>query len=332
MRRRILLIDFLNLYIRNFHAVSTTNENGEHVGGLYGTLNSLKSAIDRIRPSEVYIISDGPHSGMKRKLKNKNYKGNRNKDWKRGAVRSFDFLNEQEQKDSFSVQRNRLVEYMRILPLKYFEVPYVEADDIIAEIANTITDDQEAVIYSTDSDYLQLIRDNVFCYNPQSKKLLTKDSFFGKFDFLVDNYIYFKIIAGDSSDNITGIKGIKEKTFIKMFPSSRTEPISSIDEVIDLANHALDSKAKTYTKGVIEKYNSVVSNELLLRENWEQMQLLDVDVSFQTKEQVRKLVAEKPNEYKRIKLRRMFMEDKLEHNIRGFDFWSKVFTNLSFRR
>ena len=43
--KKVLLIDLMNMFVRNFSAVRLTNDDGEHVGGVYGTLNSLQSQI-----------------------------------------------------------------------------------------------------------------------------------------------------------------------------------------------------------------------------------------------------------------------------------------------
>ena len=45
--KKVLLIDLMNMFVRNFSAVRLTNDDGEHVGGVYGTLNSLQSQIKK---------------------------------------------------------------------------------------------------------------------------------------------------------------------------------------------------------------------------------------------------------------------------------------------
>ena len=55
----VLFIDLLNLYCRSFASVPLTNDNGEHVGGVYGSLNALQSYIKRFEPSECIIAWEG---------------------------------------------------------------------------------------------------------------------------------------------------------------------------------------------------------------------------------------------------------------------------------
>lgn len=331
MGKKILLIDFYNLFIRAYNAVPATNADGEHYGGVFGTLRGLKVAIDQFKPTHVYVISDGPNAALRRKVLLKDYKGNRKTVWKRGAVRAFDFLNEKEQKDNYSKQVKITLEYLRVLPIQYLCVPYIEADDIIAEIVNTKDEDTEAVIYSSDSDYHQLISDTVVCYNPTAKKLWNKESFFAKHGFIVDNYIYFKIICGDNSDNVFGIKGVGEKTFIKMFPTVVTDKIENRGELIEIAQHTLDCKVKL-TPAYKKKIEAVAESKILLDTNWELMQLLDANIGVQTQMVVQKFLKGEPNTFSRFGLQKKFLKDKLEGNVKHFNDWPRVFMALIARK
>lgn len=327
-RKRILLVDFYNLYIRNFLIVPVTNDDGEHMGGVFGFLRSLKSSIDKFKPDVVYIISDGPNSALRRKMVDKNYKSSRKKPWKRGAVKAYDFLNEHEQKDNFSVQIKRLWEYLEVLPVKTMSLPYVEADDLIAEIVNTMPSDYDAIIYSTDADYKQLVCDNIACYNPMAKQITTKETFFESLGFLVDNYIYFKCIDGDKSDDLPGVHGIGKKTFLKLFPQVVDQRIESLDDLFEISRHVVGSDSKVFTKSVKNRHMDVLESEDLIRKNYKLMQLLDVDISLQSKDLCKDLQKSNPNEFNRFKLRKMFMIDKLNAHVKYFNEWSRVFTGL----
>ena len=62
MKQRIVLIDYYNLFIRNFMVCPLTNDNGEHFGAVAGSLRSIKSFIDKTSPTEIYAVTDGPNS------------------------------------------------------------------------------------------------------------------------------------------------------------------------------------------------------------------------------------------------------------------------------
>lgn len=328
LKNRILLVDFYNLYIRNFLIVPVTNDDGEHMGGVFGFLRSLKAAIDQFKPTAVYIISDGPNSALRRKMVDKNYKSSRRKPWKKGAVKAYDFLNEREQKDNFSIQIKKLYEYLEVLPVKTLSLPYVEADDLIAEIVNTMPSDTGAVIYSTDADYKQLTNERVVCYNPMAKQLTTKENFFEKHGYRADNYIYFKCIDGDKSDDLPGVYGIGKKTFIKLFPQVADEHIENIDEFFDFSRHAIGSKSKVFTPAMKKRYRDILDDEDLVRKNYKLMQLSDVGISLQSKDICTEIQTQVPNKFNRFKLRKMFMEDKLISHVKYFDEWSRVFSGL----
>lgn len=331
-KNKILLVDFYNLFIRNFLIVPITNDDGEHFGGVFGFLRSLKAATDQFQPDEVFIISDGPNSALRRKMVDKNYKSSRKKPWKKGIVKAYDFLNEQQQSDNFSMQIKRLYEYLDILPVKTLSLPYVEADDLIAEIVNTMPSNTEAVIYSTDADYKQLVTENIICYNPMAKQLTTEETFFEKFGMRADNYIYFKVIDGDKSDDLPGVNGIGKKTFLKLFPQVAEEHIESLDEIFEHCRHAVGSRSRIYTKAMKNRYSDILDAEDLVRKNYQLMQLQDVDISIQSKDLCKEIQEDLPHRFNRFKLRAMFIQDKLNNHVKYFDDWSRVFSRLMVRK
>ena len=104
MQKPVLFIDLLNLYCRCFSSVPLTDDNGLHVGGVYGTLNALQSYIKNFTPSEVYVCWEGAQSGERRRKKLKEYKEGRkfvgmrrgfetsDKDEKEAFTRQLDIL------------------------------------------------------------------------------------------------------------------------------------------------------------------------------------------------------------------------------------------------
>ena len=88
----------------------------------------------------------------------------------------------------------------------------IEADDTIGYITSQILRDSKITIMSTDKDFYQLIDDRVDVWSPTKKVLVTKERIFEDFEILSKNFIYYRIIDGDASDNINGIKGYAIKT------------------------------------------------------------------------------------------------------------------------
>lgn len=332
MKRRILLIDFYNAYIRNWLTVPVQNEDGEHFGAVYGFLRTLKYSVELIDPTEVVIAIDGPQSGLRRKLLYKGYKANRHREWKRGSISAFDFLSEKEQSGNFSMQMERLKEYLKAFPLKTISLPYVEADDIIAEICNLSKPEDEVVIFSTDSDYFQLLRENKYCFNPIRKKLIGHEQFISNHGYLPSNYIFVKCVSGDKSDNIPGIKGIGEKTFLKLFPEVMERKIESISELLEKCKLCLDSPPTMFTPSQIKNYKLIFENEDALRRNYLLMQLSSVEISMNSKSAIRQMLDSKVNSFDRFKIRKLMLEDKIYSQIQYFEEWISAFSKLQLLR
>ena len=64
---RVLMIDGLNLFFRNFAMLNMVNPEGVHIGGLGGFFRSLGALIRQIQPTQVYVVFDGAGSSNNRK-------------------------------------------------------------------------------------------------------------------------------------------------------------------------------------------------------------------------------------------------------------------------
>ncbi len=75
--QRILMIDGLNLFFRNFAMMNMVNPDGVHIGGLGGFFRSLGAEIRRVQPTQVYVVFDGAGSANARKNLLPEYKSGR---------------------------------------------------------------------------------------------------------------------------------------------------------------------------------------------------------------------------------------------------------------
>ena len=126
--KKVLLIDLMNMFVRNFSAMRLTNDDGEHVGGAFGTHNSLQSQIKKHNPDIVSVVWEGKGSSERRRRMLKEYKEGRKF---RGLNRHFKYSQEDE-KESFARQLQLLKECLDVLPVYQPAVRYLEADDQIA--------------------------------------------------------------------------------------------------------------------------------------------------------------------------------------------------------
>ena len=149
----VLLIDGMNLFIRVFSAIPTTNEDGVHVGGIVGFLRSLAFAINMIRPTRTIVVFDGKGGSNRRRKLYSDYKNKRRTSYRVNRVAGLE--NVEDERRNMLMQLRRVADYLELLPLTTISVDGIEADDAIAYIAKSVIPDGEKVIMSTDKDFMQ---------------------------------------------------------------------------------------------------------------------------------------------------------------------------------
>ena len=315
---RYLLIDGLNLFFRNFSAINAVNSNGVHIGGLGGFFRSLGALIRTIQPTQVYMVFDGVGSSNIRKNIIPEYKSNRNTS---RITKHELFDNLEEEDDSKINQIVRIIQYLKTLPVKTVSLPTVEADDIIAYLSSTLPTKPEdrVFIVSSDKDYLQLISDKVIVYRPIEKEYYTTDTVKEKFNITPHNFLLYKLLMGDSSDGVTGIKGLGAKGLFKRFPELATQDLS-FDDLINLA----ETKLKEH---II--YARVLHNIPLLEDKYRVMDLSNPMMDDKDKMFIDKFVENAPLNFLPDTFVEMCNEDQIGNLIRNTDYWVRdIFKDL----
>ena len=208
----------------------------------------------------------------------------------------------------------RLIDYLKCLPVHVAALDKVEADDIIAHLATTITqnnDDSRAFIVSSDKDFIQLVSDQITVYRPIEKDFYTRDTIVEKFGVLPENFILYKVLMGDASDKVPGIKGLGVKKLMKFFPELN-ERILTLDDLIEIST-------RKYKEHVI--YSRVVFEEKNLRKNYKIMDLHNPMMDDLEKEYVEGLVKMDPPTLNQKPFLKFYQEDGLRHLIKNVDFW-----------
>jgi 5'-3' exonuclease len=315
---RYLLIDGLNLFFRNFSAINAVNSNGVHIGGLGGFFRSLGALIRTIQPTQVYMVFDGVGSSNIRKNIIPEYKSNRNTS---RITKHELFDNLEEEDDSKINQIVRIIQYLKTLPVKTVSLPTVEADDIIAYLSSTLPTKPEdrVFIVSSDKDYLQLISDKVIVYRPIEKEYYTTDTVKEKFNITPHNFLLYKLLMGDNSDGVTGIKGLGAKGLFKRFPELATQDLS-FDDLINLA----ETKLKEH---II--YARVLHNIPLLEDKYRVMDLSNPMMDDKDKMFIDKFVENAPLNFFPDTFVEMCNEDQIGNLIRNTDYWVRdIFKDL----
>ena len=312
---RVLIIDGLNQFIRVFGAVPALNDDGEHCGGVTGFLLSTAATIRRLKPTRVIIVFDGKGGSNRRKSVYKGYKEGRTGLTKLNRLAGYEDL--EDQQVSMRNQFKRLIEYLQILPITITYIDYVEADDIIAYLANHYFK-KEVTILSSDKDFLQLVNERIQVFTPTKKKMYTEKEVVEDYGVTPQNLIFYRVLMGDKSDNIKGVNGVGIKT-IESKMKFLTKNELSLDTFIEKCSSECDDKLSEKLKNNLDTINM----------NYGLMQLADPDISSSIKSNVRDLMDTHKPELNLVEFKKMFMYDKLYTAFANVDSWLRnSFTSL----
>ena len=307
---RVLLIDGLNLFFRNFAMLNFVNEDGVHVGGLGGFLRSLGTLINRIQPTSVYVVFDGVGSTINRKNLLPEYKSNRNIT----RITNWDIFESLDDEHAAKVdQIVRLIHYLQCLPVKTLSLDKVEADDIIAHLATKLSSDygSKVFIVSSDKDFIQLVDENIIVYRPIEKDYYTTDTVIEKFGISAANFILYKVLMGDASDKVAGVKGLGEKKLMKLFPEL-SQRILTLQDILNISEVKLK-------ENII--YARVLDMQDQLEKNYRIMNLHNPMLDDIEREFLDAIIEYPLPELDNMKFLKYYHEDGLKHLIKNIDYW-----------
>ena len=262
--KKILLIDGSSLIFRAFYAIrNLTTKDGVFVNGVYGFLNMYYKALELINPTHVFVAFD---KGSKTFRHNEfaDYKGTRD-----NAPNEITY--------PFGI----LKDLLSSMNVNYLELDEYEADDIIGTIAKLAQKEGfEVDIFTGDRDYLQLVDDNILVYLTKKGiseiKLMNTESILEEYDLSPKQLIDVKALQGDSSDNIPGVKGVGEKTALKLIQEYGN--LENLYENIDnlkgkLKENLVNEKDKAY----LSRYLGEIFLRVPIERNIEDFEIKDVN-------------------------------------------------------
>jgi DNA polymerase-1 len=190
-------------------------------------------------------VFDGKGGSTRRKSLYPNYKANRAVKTKFNRYEEFASLQDEQQ--SMKQQFGRMVEYLQALPITTMAIDQIEADDAIAYIANEIftEPDNRVTIVSTDRDFLQLVNERITVWSPVKKIMYTPAVMREEFGLDSKNYLLYRALTGDKSDNIPGVNGVGLKTMLKQFPLMTENAEVSVESFVEYAE-TVDKKYKIH--------------------------------------------------------------------------------------
>ena len=312
---RVLIIDGLNLYLRTFAVNGMLNDRGVPIGGMMGFLKSVAYAIRETNPTRLIVVYDGAGGSQRRRKLHPNYKGNR-KPGKR-ITRWDAFKNVEEEKQAMKIQFSRLLEYLDTLPINVLSIDRIEADDTIAYITNNLLKD-EVIIMSADQDFLQLVNDRVTVWSPIKKIFYTPEKVLEDYGVPAHNFLMYKILMGDKSDNLEGVKGLGPKKLPKILPDISSKFLD-LDFILDYASKGTEPMHKR----IVESIDQLTLNEKL-------MDLKNPPISGELKSLIRRIISRPINLLSSNDFNTMYIEDQMGNAIDIPDIWLKQhFTRLN---
>ena len=241
---KIILVDGNNLLFRSYYATAYTgnlmvNSKGFPTNALYGFTNMINKIIKEEKPTHIMVAFD----------KGKTFRHEKYDFYKQGRSETPDELKKQ-----FSVAK----EMLTLMGIKYYEIDNYEADDIIGTLSKKCESDPEfeALIISSDKDLLQLVSDETHIKLLKQKDYIYYDRNSFKTDYGIEpiNIIDLKALMGDASDNIPGVKGIGEKTALKLLVEYKN--LDGVYQNIDKI------KGSVHDKLIADKDNAYMSYEI----------------------------------------------------------------------
>ncbi|WP_368915923.1 5'-3' exonuclease [Staphylococcus haemolyticus] len=257
MENRVLLVDGMALLFRHFYATSLHNQfmynsKGIPTNGIQGFVRHIFTAINEINPSHVAVCWDMGQSTFRNDMYT-DYKQNRPAPPEE-LIPQFDYV--KEISDQFGFINVGMTNY--------------EADDVIGTLAKTFSDNNEVHIITGDKDLLQCINNNVEVwlikkgFNIYNRYTLAR--FNEEYQLNPQQLIDIKAFMGDSADGYPGVKGIGEKTALKLIQTygSVENVLSNIDQLTPAQRKIIeaDKDNLTLSKRLAEIYTEVPLNSV----------------------------------------------------------------------
>lgn len=207
-KKELLLIDGRNFCYRHFHTRKELTSRGRPTGAIFGTLSALIRLHRFFPDASIVFCWDGRGSKQSWRHKlNPDYKANRKR--KPGEPIPKEVTD-------IRIQIAIIEKLIDRLGFRNFSVPKFEADDLIGVLATALKKQfHKIIIYSSDKDYFQLVKDNVVVVRDTDKKLncreITAKEMKKHYKVGPKQWLHFRSLTGDHSDNIKKpIAGIGE--------------------------------------------------------------------------------------------------------------------------
>src|SRR3989304_4878050 len=219
MKKQLLLIDGTSYIYRAFHAIPyLSNSKGIPTNAVYGFAQMLLKVIKDFKTDHIAVAFDVKGPSFRHKMYEE-YKAHR-----------------PEMPDNLKPQIPFIKKLVKAFNIPVLELEGYEADDIIGTLSRHMKEKNiEVIIIAADKDMLQLIDKNTTIVDTMKGKRFGIKEVMERFGIEPSLITEIMGLAGDSSDNIPGVKGIGEKTAAKLIQEFGTieNLLLNIDKVAE---------------------------------------------------------------------------------------------------
>ena len=229
-KKSLVVIDGKSVFYRGYYAMpNLSNKKGLPTGGIYGFTSMAIELLKRLKPDHVAVAWDKPKTNIrKRQSIYPNYKANR-----------------KPAPEDFYKQIPYLMDLIKAFGWNLYEFDDYEADDIMGTLAYKASNAGiNTYLVTSDLDMLQLIGPLVHVYvlktGLSNIELFSPESFVTKYGINVSQFLDYKALKGDSSDNIPGVSGIGDKGAVALLSQFKT--LDNIYDNLALINSKIATK------------------------------------------------------------------------------------------
>jgi DNA polymerase-1 len=281
---------------------------GVCTGGALGFLKTLSFSLHRTRARQVLLVWDAGRSARRLQLW-PGYKQGR-----KHEANGFDYAGALQ--TSFALLR----EVAPRLALRTLEVRGREADDVLSWCARLLAGQGKSVlVLSEDLDLCQLVGANVVVYRPMADEFVHADRFFARFGVEPDEWLLYRAIVGDRSDNIPGVRGVGPVRLKACLDHLRATSGSPAVSRRMLREHCQGSSSKVLVR-VAEEWETVRRN----------LRLIDTREERFTDPETRAMAAalDQPAVFDPRAVRRWLRAQEAAATLQSFSVWASTFREL----
>ena len=277
------------------------DKRGNPNGGTWGFMKSLQKLCKMFNPNEIVVCWDGVGGSEKKRTINKNYKqGRKPLRFNRRMIE----LSVEKQEENKAFQQIRLMDYLNEMPVIQTMIDYVEADDVIAFVAqHERYANWEKVIVSSDKDFFQLLEGDCALYRPIQKTLLRQKDILKQDGIHPRNYALARAMDGDKSDNLPGVPRVGLITIKNKFPFLSSSVAYEPEDIF---------KACEAVEKPLSVHKNILKNKELVESNFKLMQLYSPNISNTHKKQVNFALSEFDKSYNKIEIIKKMATDGID--------------------